>query len=98
IRRSAGYYGLINFIIRLSGIINFLMIGIVFAGSEWATYSPNPSVDTLTGIRVLLSLFPFIVLILSFIGLWFYPIKGERLKENRKRLTELHAKKREEKI
>ena len=97
-RRSGGYYGMINFIIRLSGIINFLMIGIVFTGSEWATYSQNPNVDTLTGIKFLLSLFPFIVLIISFIGLWFYPIKGERLKENRKRLTELHIKKREEKI
>jgi len=97
VRRSGGFYGMINFIIRLSGIINFLMIGIVFTGSEWATYTPNPSIDTQTGIRSLLSLFPFIVLILSFIGLWFYPIKGERLKENRKRLTELHTKKREEK-
>ena len=98
VRRSGGYYGMINFVIRLSGIINFLMIGIVFTGSEWETYSPNPSIKTLTGIRILLSWFPFIVLILSFIGLWFYPIKGERLKENRKRLTELHAKKREEEI
>ena len=97
VRRSGGYYGMINFIIRLSGIINFLMIGIVFAGSDWATYTPDPNVDTLAGIRFLLSWFPFIVLILSFIGLWFYPIKGERLKENRKRLTELHIKKREEK-
>jgi len=98
VRRSGGYYGMINFIIRLSGIINFLMIGIVFTGSEWETYTPNPSIDTLDGIRFLLSWFPFIVLIISFIGLWFYPIKGERLKENRKRLTELHTKKREEKI
>ena len=42
IRRSGGYYGMINFVIRLSGIINFLMIGIVFTGSEWATYTPKP--------------------------------------------------------
>jgi GPH family glycoside/pentoside/hexuronide:cation symporter len=97
VRRGGGYYGMINFVIRLSGILNFLMIGIVFSGSEWSTYTPNPSVDTLAGIQFLLSWFPFIVLIISFIGLWFYPIKGERLKENRKRLTELHAKKREEK-
>jgi Na+/melibiose symporter-like transporter len=96
VRRSGGYYGMINFVIRLSGIINFLMIGIVFSGSDWATYTPNPNVETLTGIQFLLSWFPFIVLVLSFIGLWFYPIKGERLAENRKRLTELHAQKREE--
>jgi len=96
VRRSGGYYGMINFVIRLSGIINFLMIGIVFSGSDWATYTPNPNIETLTGIQFLLSWFPFIVLILSFIGLWFYPIKGERLAENRKRLTELHAQKREE--
>jgi Na+/melibiose symporter-like transporter len=52
--------------------------------------------STTTGRIIFLSWFPFIVLILSFIGLWFYPIKGERLKENRKHLTELYAQKREE--
>ena len=46
----------------------------------------------------LLSRFSFILLVLSFITHWVYPIKGERLKENRKHLTELHEKKREEKI
>ena len=66
-----------------------------FAGSEWETYTPNPSIDTQNGIKFLLSWFPFIVLIISFIGLLFYPIKGDRLKENQKRLAELHAKKRE---
>ncbi|TFH29843.1 MAG: MFS transporter [Promethearchaeota archaeon] len=98
VRRSGGYYGMINFIIRLSGVINFLMIGIVFSGSDWETYTPDPGVDTLAGIQFLLSWFPFIVLVLSFIGLWFYPIKGERLAENRKRLTELHDKKRAEEV
>ncbi|MHA1673520.1 MAG: MFS transporter [Promethearchaeota archaeon] len=96
VRRSGGYYGMINFVIRLSGVINFLMIGIVFSGSDWESYTPDPGVDTLAGIQFLLSWFPFIVLILSFIGLWFYPIKGERLAANRKRLTELHDKKRED--
>ena len=98
VRRSGGYYGVINFVIRLSGIINFLMIGIVFSSNDWQTYTPNPGVNTLDGIRFLLSWFPFVVLILSFIGLWFYPIKGERLAKNRERLTELHAQKREENI
>jgi len=96
VRRSGGYYGMINFVIRLSGIINFLMIGIVFSGSDWESYTPDPGVDTLAGIQFLLSWFPFVVLIISFIGLWFYPIKGERLATNRKRLTALHDMKREE--
>ena len=58
VRKSGMYYGVINFIIRLSSIINYLMIGIVFSGSDWETYSPNPGVDTLTGIQFLLSWFP----------------------------------------
>ncbi|GAH20004.1 unnamed protein product [marine sediment metagenome] len=45
------------------------------------------------GLRILMGIYPAIVLVLSLIGLYFYPIKGERLRENRKKLTELHDQK-----
>ncbi len=93
VRRSGIYYAVLNFLIRLSMILNFVIIGIVFTSTDWYNYTPNPGVDVIVGLRVLMGIYPAIVLVLSFIGLYFYPIKGAKLAENRKKLTELHKKK-----
>ncbi|MFX1434203.1 MAG: MFS transporter [Promethearchaeota archaeon] len=93
VRRSGIYYAVLNFLIRLSMILNFVIIGLVFTSTDWYNYTPNPGVDVIVGLRILMGIYPAIVLVLSFIGLYFYPIKGKRLAENRKKLTELHKKK-----
>ncbi|NVM46897.1 MAG: MFS transporter [Candidatus Lokiarchaeota archaeon] len=92
-RRSGIYYAVLNFFIRLSAIINFVLIGIVFSTTDWQTYDPNPNVDTILGLKILIGVYPAIVLGLSLIGMYFYPIKGDILKENRRKLTELHGEK-----
>lgn len=93
VRRSGIYYAVLNFLIRLSMIINFVIIGLVFTSTDWMNYDPNPGVNVIIGLRILMGIYPAIVLVLSLIGLYFYPIKGERLRENRKKLTELHDQK-----
>ncbi len=92
-RRSGIYYAVLNFLIRISMIINFFIIGIVFTTTDWYNYTPNPGINTILGLQILMGIYPAIVLTLSLIGMYFYPIKGERLKENRKKLTELHDQK-----
>jgi len=93
VRRSGIYYAVLNFLIRLSMILNFVFIGLVFTSTDWMNYDPNPNVNVIIGLRILMGIYPAIVLSLSLIGMYFYPIKGERLRENRKKLTELHDKK-----
>jgi len=93
-RRSGIYYAVLNFFIRLSAVINFFLIGVVFTTTNWYDYDPNPAVDTVFGLQILMGIYPAIVLVLSLVGLYFYPIKGQRLAENRRKLTELHEKKR----
>ncbi|MHA2269481.1 MAG: MFS transporter [Promethearchaeota archaeon] len=93
-RRSGIYYAVLNFLIRLSHVINFLLIAIVFSTANWYDYDPNPGVNTIFGLQILMGIYPAIVLVLSLVGLYFYPIKGERLAENRRKLTELHEQKR----
>ncbi len=92
-RRSGIYYAVLNFLIKLSAIINFVIIGLVFSSADWQTYEPNPGVNTILALRLLMGVYPVIVLIIAFIGMYFYPIHGERLMENRRKLTELHAEK-----
>nr|MDO8111497.1 MFS transporter [Candidatus Sigynarchaeota archaeon] len=89
-RRSGAYYGVVNFIIRLSGVLNFLVIGIVFTGSAWENYTINPGVNTILGIQFLIGIYPAIILIIGIIGLFLYPIKGARLAETQKKVETLH--------
>jgi len=93
-RRSGIYYAVNNLLIKGSAIINFVIIGLVFSSVDWQTYEPNPGVDTIFALRFLMGIYPLIVLIISLIGLYFYPIHGERLMENRRKLTGLHEEKR----
>jgi GPH family glycoside/pentoside/hexuronide:cation symporter len=92
-RRSGIYYAIFNFFIRLSSIINFFLIGIVFSTNDWYNYTPNPGINTILGLQILMGVYPAIMLIISWIGLYYYPIKGERLADNRRKLTELHKEK-----
>ena len=92
-RRSGIYYAILNFFIRISMIINFFLIMIVFSTTDWYNYTPNPGVNTILGLQILMGVYPAIVLIISWIGMYYYPIKGEKLAENRRKLTELHEKK-----
>lgn len=94
-RRSGIYYAVLNFFIRLSAIINFVLIGIVFSTTNWQDYNPNPGVNTILGLQILMGVYPAIILVISLIGLYFYPIKGEKLAENRRNLDELHKQKQE---
>ena len=66
----------------------------VFTTTNWYEYDPNPAVDTIFGLQILMGIYPAIVLGISLVGMYFYPIKGQRLAENRRKLTELHEKKR----
>lgn len=97
-RRSGIYYAVLNFFIRLSAIINFVLIGIVFSTTDWQTYNPVPGVDTILGLKILIGVYPAIVLGLSLIGMYFYPIKGDKLKENRRKLTEMHEQKQKSRL
>jgi Na+/melibiose symporter-like transporter len=94
IRRSGAYYGVITFIIRLSTVLNFVIVGLMFTQAKWSVYTPNPGVEPVMALRFLIGFYPAIVLGIGLVSLWKYPIHGKRLKEIREKLDELHAKKR----
>ena len=70
-----------------------LIIGIIFIGTGWGEYNPRPGADVILGLRFLVGIYPAIVLCIGILFLYFYPIYGERLKENERMLAELHEKK-----
>jgi GPH family glycoside/pentoside/hexuronide:cation symporter len=93
VRREGAYFGTNALFIRLPLILQFIAIGLVFAGTGWSVYTPLPGVDTIFGLRLLVAGLPIIALALAILCLRFYPLHGARLAENEHRLAEIHAKK-----
>jgi len=92
-RREGGFYGIWAFVMRFSGVIVILLIGIVFTDTGWGEFTPKPGAEVIWGLRILLGLIPAVVLGIGILALWFYPIHGEKLEENLEKLANLHSEK-----
>ena len=73
VRREGTFFGITNFFMRLSMIFSILAITIVFEGTGWGEWTPDPGVTTEFGIRFLVVGFPSIALVIVFICLIFFP-------------------------
>jgi len=93
VRREAGYYGVNAFFLRFSNVLVILAIASVFTGVGWAEYNPNPGIDVIFGLRSLMFIFPVIALIISIIAMTQYPLHGEKLKNVKEKLKEIHEQK-----
>jgi GPH family glycoside/pentoside/hexuronide:cation symporter len=93
VRREGAYFGTNALFIRLPIILQFIAIGLVFSGTGWTDYTPLPGVNTIFGLRLLMSVLPIIALALAMVCLRFYPLHGAKLAENERRLAEIHTKK-----
>ena len=91
VRREGGYYGVNIFFQRFATVFVFLIIGPVFLIANWGEFSPINIPDF--GLRSLMFIFPAIALIIAIIAIYFYPLDGDKLKQIKKLLTELHEKK-----
>lgn len=95
IRREGTFYGIMLFFMRLAGVLTILTIAIIFTSTGWETYDPNPNINVILGLRVLIVIFPAIALGIMVICLYFYPFSKSRVMELKKDLNKLHQKKRE---
>ncbi|MHA1299291.1 MAG: MFS transporter [Candidatus Helarchaeota archaeon] len=84
-RREASYYGVHAIFIRLATILVIFSVNIVFRYSGWEKIT----IATITeqqklGLRVLMSVFPAVAMLIGIILLKFFPIGYERQKELQK--------------
>jgi Na+/melibiose symporter-like transporter len=61
-------------------------IAVVFTGTGWAGYDPNPNIDVKIGLKLLLFLFPTIALVFAIIFLKSYDLYGEKLAKMREEI------------
>jgi len=75
-------------------VLVILAIGIVFSGTEWGGgYVPNPGINVIIGLRVLMFVFPAIALVIAALAIFKYPLHGQKLREMKAHLDELHEEK-----
>lgn len=90
-KRSASYYGINAFIHRFSQIFSILTIGIIFSGTGWSSYEPDPGANVILGLKLIIFLFPAISLLIAFFFLKYFPLHGDRLLEMRKNLLQIQS-------
>ncbi|MHA1726918.1 MAG: MFS transporter [Promethearchaeota archaeon] len=95
VRREGTFFGVTNFFMRLAMILSIITVGTVFSTTGWEEYVPNPDVDVILGLKLLVFLFPALAIIATMICLYFYPFPKEKVEQMKKQLEELHGKKRE---
>ncbi|TXT62478.1 MAG: conserved membrane protein of unknown function [Promethearchaeota archaeon] len=94
IRREGGYFGINAFIVRLSTILIFLSISLVFNSVGWKVFDPVGTTDqTIFGLRSLMTLFPITALIIAIISMSRFPIDKEKYKKLQKDIEVLHTEK-----
>ena len=92
VKRSASFYGTNAFIHRFSIILVMSTIAIVFSGTGWEGYSPNPGVNVIFGLRLLMFLFPAIACGIAILFLFSYGLHGEKLAKMREDLQKKKSK------
>lgn len=92
-RREGMYFGANAFITRFAIALEAFSMGVVFVLTQYNPYIFTQTREFLSGLRLLISGFPIIALLLAFAIMWFYPLSGKRLKELRKKIKQIHIKK-----
>ncbi|MBN2155653.1 MAG: MFS transporter [Candidatus Lokiarchaeota archaeon] len=94
VRREGAYYGVIAFFNRFSTGINFAVIAFVFTGTgwgEWEIRDTGPMGEL--GVRFLIGLWPVVILVVALICLYFWPLRKERIDQNKIILDEIKQSK-----
>lgn len=87
VKRSASYYGINALIHRISTILSITTIALVFTGAGWAGYDPNPGVNVIIGLRLLMFLFPALALGIAILFWKSYELHGDTLDKMREELA-----------
>ncbi|MHA1520422.1 MAG: MFS transporter [Promethearchaeota archaeon] len=91
-RREASFYGVHALFIRLAGILQILSINVVFSYNGWQQVElDDPTADQKFGLRLLMSVFPAVALLIGLFFLWKFPLDKKQVKINQEKLKNLKA-------
>jgi len=93
-RRDASYFGIYIFFLRIGIIFVFLSINLVFNTVGWKIFEPATiTPEQIIGLRILVTIFPTIALVIVILAMYKYPLHGQYLASIREKLGLLHQEK-----
>ncbi len=94
IRREGGYYGINALITKLSTILIFLTISIVFTSVGWKVFTEDVDLNIVEfGLRSLMFIFPAIALCIGIVSMSRFPITKEKYEQIKLESDKLHKEK-----
>jgi GPH family glycoside/pentoside/hexuronide:cation symporter len=75
LRREGTYYGVNGFIVKGSVIVQAVVVAAVLTASGYDAALPVEPSSVVTGVRMLMAVFPAIGAALAFVCFWFYPLR-----------------------
>jgi len=93
VRREGAFFGITNFFMRLAGVFSILTISLIFYDTGWAQYTPNPGINVIFGLQILVFVFPSIAILIIVVCLYFFPFTKKHVEENKEKLEKIHYKK-----
>ncbi len=99
IRREGGYYGINALITKLSTILIFLTISIVFTSVGWKVFTEDVDLNIVEfGLRSLMFIFPAIALCIGIVSMSRFPITKEKYEQIKLESDKLHKEKLEKHV
>ncbi len=96
VRREGAYFGVNALVMRLAVIMVFLSINLVFNSVGWRVFTPETAtMETLTGLKLLMGVFPSIALLIGIFAMSRYTLVGERLSKIKDERDSIHDGKKE---
>ena len=93
-RREAGYYGINGFVVKLTNVFVFISIAIVFNAVDMQVFDPSSITGaSVLGLRLLMVVFPAVVLGVGLIAILRFPITKEKYQEITDDARKLHEQK-----
>ncbi|MGE5528796.1 MAG: MFS transporter [Patescibacteria group bacterium] len=90
-RREGMFFGINGLAIRLAGALQGVIIASVLTVFRYDENAAAQTATALFGIRFLMSAIPLAALVLTVLGMIWYPLHGRRLEEIKARVGEKHA-------
>ncbi|MFW9937972.1 MAG: MFS transporter [Candidatus Thorarchaeota archaeon] len=91
-RREGSFYGITAFFLRFANILSIISVSLIFTTTGWEEFKPNPGVNEINGLKILIFFFPALSLGIISLCLYMYPYTKSYVQEIKAKIKELHKK------
>jgi len=91
IRREGMHFGVNGFMVRLGISLQAIIVSQVLSRTGYSADLAVQPASAIAGLRALVTVVPWIALVIAIVSIYFYPLHGARLAEVQRRVAAKHA-------